>query len=383
MSFERAARELERAAEARKCWRCGCLHHAVTAIEEGLPPDRRSAALTTSVDAARARLRPVEYDCLGCPECFPALAIEAVGEVAGTARFDAAACATNPVESREGWPPLPGSYTVVRYRAPVAVCTLTDERLARALLDPVPEGTAIVGTMQTENLGIERLVTNVVANPHIRFVVVCGADSERAVGHRPGASLVALARNGVGPHARIADAPGKRPILRNLDPRAVDHFRATVEVVDLVGEADLSRIARAVQACAKRDPGPAAPLALANRVVTERAYLPERMVPDPGGYFVVYVDRARETLALEHYRKDGALDALFTGRTAAELYTPAIARELLSRLDHAAYLGRELARAERSLTTGEPYTQDAAPERSRAPAREARCGCGPSACSCA
>ncbi len=54
MSLERAAREMERAAEAPECWGCGCLHHAVTTIEEALPPDQRSAVLAASVDAARA-----------------------------------------------------------------------------------------------------------------------------------------------------------------------------------------------------------------------------------------------------------------------------------------------------------------------------------------
>ena len=56
----------------------------------------------------------------------------------------------------------------------------------------VPE-VAIVGTLHTENLGIERLVSNVLANPHIRFVIVCGPDSRQAIGHLPGQSLVALA----------------------------------------------------------------------------------------------------------------------------------------------------------------------------------------------
>ena len=40
----------------------------------------------------------------------------------------------------------------------------------------------------------------------------------------------------------------------------------------------------------------------------------------------------------------------------------AIERVLLTRLDHAAYLGRELARAEHALSSGEAYVQDAAPE---------------------
>ena len=86
------------------------------------------------------------------------------------------------------------------------------------------------------------------------------------------------------------------------------------------------------------------------------------MVSDPAGYFVVYVDRARGILSLEHYRNDGLLDTVIEGSTAAELYTPAIDWGLISRLDHAAYLGRELARAEQSLRSGELFVQDAAPE---------------------
>ena len=57
---------------------------------------------------------------------------------------------------------------------------------------------------------------------------------------------------------------------------------------------------------------------------------------------------------LEHYH-DGALDVVIEGTNASELYISAIKKGLLSRLDHAAYLGRELARAEHSLMTGETY----------------------------
>ena len=41
----------------------------------------------------------------------------------------------------------------------------------------------------------------------------------------------------------------------------------------------------------------------------------------------------------------------------------AIDRNLLSRLDHAAYLGRELSRAEGALAPDNHYVQDAAPRR--------------------
>ena len=52
---------------------------------------------------------------------------------------------------------------------------------------------------------------------------------------------------------------------------------------------------------------------------------------------------------------------LYGGANAAELYSPAIEQRLVSRLDHAAYLGRELARAEGALRSGRPYVQDTAP----------------------
>jgi len=65
------------------------------------------------------------------------------------------------------------------------------------------------------------------------------------------------------------------------------------------------------------------------------------------------------------------LTTIIEGRTAAELYMTAIDRNLVSRLDHAAYLGCELARAEQAILSGEGYVQDAAPEA----ASTASCGC--------
>ena len=86
------------------------------------------------------------------------------------------------------------------------------------------------------------------------------------------------------------------------------------------------------------------------------------MVSDPAGYFVIFPDRTRGLLSLEHYANNGMLTTIIEGHAAVELYMTAIDRSLVSRLDHAAYLGRELARAEHALALGEPYMQDAAPE---------------------
>jgi tetrahydromethanopterin S-methyltransferase subunit A len=354
-----AVAQLKEAAGAKKCWPCGCLHSSLAAIERALPGDERPAEMNAALRAGRERLAAVMYECLGCQVCFPAIALNALHK-AGV-EVEPESCPTTPAEARGGWPPLPGSYIVRRYHAPLAVCTLTDDGLAEAVDRNAGPEVAIVGTLQTENLGIERLIVNVLANPNIRFILVCGEDSRQAIGHLPGQSLVTLARSGLDDRSRIIGAGGKRPVIRNVAREAIEHFRQTVEVVDLVGVADLSEVLHSASDCATRDPGPAEPFSRERVLQPIAGYVTDRLVPDPAGYFVVYVDRLRGLLSLEHHRKDGVLDAVIEGRMAAELYTPAIAKGLLSRLDHAAYLGRELARAERSILTGEPFVQDRAP----------------------
>jgi len=372
--MQEAVAQLREAVQARKCWSCGCLHDALKAIDRALPEPRQPRDLADVIRSARSRLAEVRYDCLGCDVCYPAVSVNALNRAGLSVQLE---CATGDVEARDGWPPLPGDYTVRHYQAPVAVCTLTENTLVGPIAEAAGPELAMVGTLQTENLGIERLIQNVVANPNIRFLVLCGSDSRKRIGHLPGQSLVALSRSGVDGDSRIIGAHGRRPVLHNVERRAVEHFRRTVEVLDLVGTDDPARVLAAVRDCAARDPGPAEPYAETAIVETLRGFVPERMTPDPAGYFVVYADRRRGRLSLEHYGNDGVLDVVVEGATAAELYTPVVERGLVSRLDHAAYLGRELARAERALESGESYIQDGAPELAE---QAGECGCGPSCC---
>jgi dihydropteroate synthase len=105
---------------------------------------------------------------------------------------------------------------------------------------------------------------------------------------------------------------------------------------------------------------------------------------DPGGYWLVMVDRANQQLKVEHYSNNiderglavdpetGEVIAcqggakrlptlMLTGRSAKELCVK-IFEQLetcpVTLLDHAAYLGRELMRAELCLTQGWDYIQD-------------------------
>lgn len=105
---------------------------------------------------------------------------------------------------------------------------------------------------------------------------------------------------------------------------------------------------------------------------------------DPEGYFIIYLDRDAGLICAKHFtnqinEKGLAVDpetgepipcqgkvertptAIYTGRTAKELgmkITEEAKPCLLSRLEHALYLGREFVRAEIALITGQEYIQD-------------------------
>jgi tetrahydromethanopterin S-methyltransferase subunit A len=349
--------QLAEAAAAPKCHGCGCLHLTVEALER---TETGRTALAAALAQARRVFAPKKYDCLGCAVCYPAIAANAFVEALPSEGERLDLCPTETPEQRKGWPPLPGDYHVIRYRAPVAVCTLNSDELARDLARLAPEGTGIVGTLHTENLGIERLILNVLANPNIRRLILCGEDTRQAIGHLPGQSLESLLNSGVDEAGRIRGAGGKRPVLKNVTRAQVEVFLRQVELVSYIGETSPQVLSERARHAAAAAPGPLEGERIEVSIPVVTASEPRKLTLDPAGYFVVYPDRALGRLLLEHFTKAGVLDCVIEGPSPSAVYGAAIERGLLTRLDHAAYLGRELARAERSLVSGEPYTQDRA-----------------------
>ncbi|MDW8362200.1 MAG: DUF4346 domain-containing protein [Myxococcales bacterium] len=366
--------QLTAATRARKCHGCGCFHQTVEALAA---TEAGRQALLPAIEGARRVFVPKKHDCLGCRVCFPVLAADAFSEAFPAEAEVMHACPSETLPERAGWPPLPGDYRVLRWKAPVAVCALNSGHLVDRLASMASEHVAIVGTLHTENLGIERIVRNILANPHLRFLLLCGQDTRQRVGHLPGQALVSLCANGVDEAGRILGARGKRPVLKNVTREQIDAFRRQVEIVDCIGEERPLVVLQRVRECASRDPGAFDGWMEGPVVPVLEAREPQRMVADPLGFFVVYPDARRRRLVLEHYRNDGLLDCVMEGTTPAALYAMAIERGLVSRFDHAAYLGRELARAEHALRTGEPYVQDRAPgEPEPHSSISVDCGCG-------
>ena len=80
---------------------------------------------------------------------------------------------------------------------------------------------------------------------------------------------------------------------------------------------------------------------------------------DRAGWFKIEVDREGGLIAATHFpfgEKDP--DVVVRGKGAREVYLTIIRRDLVSKLDHAAYLGRELEKAEMALRLGRAYVQD-------------------------
>ena len=82
-------------------------------------------------------------------------------------------------------------------------------------------------------------------------------------------------------------------------------------------------------------------------------------VHDPRGYFRIHVDRSHREIVVSHYPyRSKETDFTVSGLHPLDITSTIIANGLLSRLDHAAYLGAELEKAEIALITGRSYLQN-------------------------
>lgn len=265
---------------------------------------------------------------------------------------------------RKTWPYVPGSYFVTNPAAPVAVTTLGSVALAEAVSRNPPAGLCIVGKVETENIGIEKIIKNVVSNPAIRYLICAGNEPPR---HLTGATLLALFANGMDGRNRIPGSPGMRPVLPNTSVAEVQAFRTQVQPIDMIGCTDVSiihaRIAElmrtAVSRPASRHEQPRAPAGQEKIAhVIAAGTDPGRIKLDEAGYFVIHIEG--DVLLVEHYGYDEMLIRVIEGRDARSIYLTLIRNGWVSRLDHAAYLGKELARAEWSLKHSARFVQDGA-----------------------
>jgi tetrahydromethanopterin S-methyltransferase subunit A len=162
------------------------------------------------------------------------------------------------VNPHPDYPPEEGTYIRGNDFSPVAIAIVLNcdadkipsdlEKLVRAGIE---SGAVLSGTVQTENIGFEKIVCNIVANPNIRYLIVGGPESE---GHLTGEALKALILNGVDEKKRIIGTNAPHPFLFNLPMELIERFRKQISLIDLQFEGDPDIVRKAVWSCYQESP---------------------------------------------------------------------------------------------------------------------------------
>ena len=79
---------------------------------------------------------------------------------------------------------------------------------------------------------------------------------------------------------------------------------------------------------------------------------------DAKGYFLIRTVPEEKKIEAGHCKQNNVILKVFRGGTAREVCQAVLKAGLISRKDHAAYLGRECQKAELSLKLGLEYVQD-------------------------
>lgn len=254
------------------------------------------------------------------------------------------------------WPVVGGRYIVGNPERSVAVCTLASSDLVDQIGQR--DEVAIVGRLYTLNLGLEKLVWNIVSNPAIRFIILCGDDTASQISQ----GLVNLHDKGVDGERRIRDVKGYQPVVYNLTDEEIAAFQQHVELVNLIGQTDPEAImaeARTLNERAEvrwgagiRHPFPEPLGAVRNRMGD--------MKFDPRGMFLVGIRREAKEIVLDHYSPERRFEGRIVGPDAEAICHTLVRENLVSEPSHAAYIGREVAKAEEALRWGLEYEQDRA-----------------------
>jgi tetrahydromethanopterin S-methyltransferase subunit A len=147
-----------------------------------------------------------------------------------------------------GWPIVKGDFHSGDANNPVAVMTCGSHLDEQGICD---KGAAICGSCKTENLGLEKVIANIISNPNIRFILLCGTEVK---GHLAGNTMEALHKNGV-KDGRVVGAEGAIPFIENLNDDALKRFQEQCELVNIMEAEDINAIAAKINELKGRDPG--------------------------------------------------------------------------------------------------------------------------------
>jgi len=162
------------------------------------------------------------------------------------------------VQVPNDYPPEEGCYLRGNDYSPVAVVVIlnhireeTPRELEELVRVAVESGAALAGTLQTENVGMEKVICNIVANPNIRYLLLCGSES---AGHLTGEALTALIENGVDDKKKIIGTKSPTPYLFNIPFESIERFRKQLQIINCLNEGTPELVREVVVACYQEKP---------------------------------------------------------------------------------------------------------------------------------
>lgn len=162
------------------------------------------------------------------------------------------------IKPHPDYPPEKGRYLRGNDYSPVAIAVILNreedkipEEIQELVRVGVESGAALSGTVQTPNIGFEKIICNIIANPNIRYIVLAGPESQ---GHKTGDALKALFKNGVDDKKSIIGTEAKHPLLYNIPMEYINHFLDQIELIDLQFKATPELIKKVVWSCYQENP---------------------------------------------------------------------------------------------------------------------------------
>lgn len=143
------------------------------------------------------------------------------------------------VKPPEGYPSEEGRYLRSNDFSPLAAVAILNtfdfkipQRITNIVRFSIETDAALTVTLQTENIGIEKIIANAVANQNIQHIVLCTVESR---GHLCGEALSSLMEKGVDEEKNIGtDAPTS--YLYNSSIGDIERFKKQVKLINLLNE---------------------------------------------------------------------------------------------------------------------------------------------------
>lgn len=127
--------------------------------------------------------------------------------------------------------------------SPVAVATLASDYEKFDL-----KGYAILGSVFTENFGVQMAIANMLKDQNIGYLILCGQESAHLSGH----AFVTLHENGVvqiGTSRRIIGCKSPLPFIDEIPMGAIDEYQENIKLIDMIGIEDTKLIQAKIGEC--------------------------------------------------------------------------------------------------------------------------------------